>query len=420
MVQPEGMPVDFDYRGYRGISLHPYPATMPYPLARDLLVAHSEVGDCVLDPFMGSGTTLRAAAAHGRNSIGIDLNPLACLIARVGIVPYQERIEIAEYDHARALTLDSINRSERYPDAEWLARINTWFLPRTQQGLAVLASAIDRCAFTDHMRDFVLLAFSRTVRRCSLTRPGELKLWKKAGEGLWEDPVEVFNHEATAILRDMASMNADLRGGAQITAKVIHGDAEYAVHGLADLDLVLTSPPYGDSWTTVAYGNFSMLSRIWLGAIEPSFVADNPATEDARSVGGMFRDRGEARVTDARECSVELANNYRAVYAANQKRAADLYRFFEDMYYIFGRVSRTLRRGGRLILVLGPRTVSGVPIDVGLILGQFLESFGLEHAGRQTRRITGKRLPSRTVHGEAGLGDTINDETIDVFQAGAP
>jgi site-specific DNA-methyltransferase (adenine-specific) len=53
----------------------------PEWLMRRLVQASSNPGDMVLDPFMGSGTTLRAAADLGRRAIGIEINEDYCRIA---------------------------------------------------------------------------------------------------------------------------------------------------------------------------------------------------------------------------------------------------------------------------------------------------------------------------------------------------
>jgi len=50
-------------------------ATMPLELAERCVLAGSRVGDIVLDPFFGSGTTGAVAEKHGRRWIGFDINP---------------------------------------------------------------------------------------------------------------------------------------------------------------------------------------------------------------------------------------------------------------------------------------------------------------------------------------------------------
>jgi DNA modification methylase len=58
-----------------GASSSNHPAPYPIALAERLVRMFSFVGDTVLDPFMGSGTTNIAAARWGRHSIGIDVEP---------------------------------------------------------------------------------------------------------------------------------------------------------------------------------------------------------------------------------------------------------------------------------------------------------------------------------------------------------
>ena len=52
-----------------------HPAPFPEELPRRCIRLYSFVGDTVLDPFAGSGTTLRVARELGRNSIGYEINP---------------------------------------------------------------------------------------------------------------------------------------------------------------------------------------------------------------------------------------------------------------------------------------------------------------------------------------------------------
>jgi DNA modification methylase len=63
------------WSGITGASTRDHPAPFPLELASRLIQMFSFVGDVVLDPFVGTGTTTVAAALHGRNSIGLDIDP---------------------------------------------------------------------------------------------------------------------------------------------------------------------------------------------------------------------------------------------------------------------------------------------------------------------------------------------------------
>ena len=58
-----------------GASTRKHPAPFPHKLAERLIRMFSFVGDTILDPFMGTGTSCVAAAGLGRNSIGIEVEP---------------------------------------------------------------------------------------------------------------------------------------------------------------------------------------------------------------------------------------------------------------------------------------------------------------------------------------------------------
>ena len=62
------------WSGVTGASTKDHPAPYPLELAERLVRMFSFVGDTVLDPFMGSGTTIVAAARWGRNSAGIEVD----------------------------------------------------------------------------------------------------------------------------------------------------------------------------------------------------------------------------------------------------------------------------------------------------------------------------------------------------------
>ncbi|KKK80358.1 hypothetical protein LCGC14_2824280 [marine sediment metagenome] len=59
-----------------------HPAQMPEVLAKHWIATFASEGETILDPFMGSGTTLRAAKDLGRYAIGIEIEEKYCEIAK--------------------------------------------------------------------------------------------------------------------------------------------------------------------------------------------------------------------------------------------------------------------------------------------------------------------------------------------------
>src|SRR5687768_3508295 len=87
---PETILFDLDTfkdKGYLTHNFHPYPAKFVPQIPRAVILALTKVGESVLDPFCGSGTTLVEASILKRQSVGFDLNPIAGLVSRVKTTP---------------------------------------------------------------------------------------------------------------------------------------------------------------------------------------------------------------------------------------------------------------------------------------------------------------------------------------------
>ncbi len=76
-----------------GASTKNHPAPYPVELSNRLIRMFSFVGDTVLDPFLGTGSTVIAAAATGRNSIGVEVDPTYLEFAHNRIVQQGIKVE---------------------------------------------------------------------------------------------------------------------------------------------------------------------------------------------------------------------------------------------------------------------------------------------------------------------------------------
>jgi site-specific DNA-methyltransferase (adenine-specific) len=74
-----------------------HPATFPEALVRDHIYAWSNEGDIVLDPMVGSGTTIKMAYLMNRNFIGIDISEEYCNISKQRLEKYKNKQKPKEY-----------------------------------------------------------------------------------------------------------------------------------------------------------------------------------------------------------------------------------------------------------------------------------------------------------------------------------
>src|SRR5947208_7637736 len=75
-------------RRWEGVG--PYYVMFPTAFADSVVLEHTEMGDAVFDPFAGRGTSLFAAAIHGRSGLGIEINPVGWVYTKAKLAPAPE------------------------------------------------------------------------------------------------------------------------------------------------------------------------------------------------------------------------------------------------------------------------------------------------------------------------------------------
>lgn len=81
-----GQAAVWTYNTVKGTQRPDHPCPKPLPLMREIVDLFTDPSDIILDPFMGSGTTLVAAKEAGRRAIGIELEEKYCAIAKKRLV----------------------------------------------------------------------------------------------------------------------------------------------------------------------------------------------------------------------------------------------------------------------------------------------------------------------------------------------
>jgi tRNA G10 N-methylase Trm11 len=403
---------------YMTHGLHMYPARMIPQIARKLIDKFTFSNeDVVLDPFCGSGGVLVEAMLKGNTSIGVDINPLAILIAKVKTTPLEPEKLTSYADSLLSKIHDDIKRGTEYevPD---IKNIEFWFKPKVIKDLSIVRKHIENLKDEDeNVYDFFRVCFSYTVRKTSNVRGREFKLYRIPAEELESynpDVVRTFENIVRANISRMKEFYQAV-GNSKVKAYPLKGDArklleiEPTILHEESVNLVVTSPPYGDSHTTVAYGQFSRYPALWLGFDEKEVMEIDDAGLGGKVIN-VDLDKLESPL---------LAETYVAVAEKDERRARELLSYFWDIDVCLEQLSKVLKKGkSYCCFVLGNRTVRRVKVPTDRILVELSRKYGFEHVDTKYRRIPMKRIPwvnaPENIPGKTV--ETINKESIIIWR----
>jgi site-specific DNA-methyltransferase (cytosine-N4-specific) len=399
----------WDFRGtdtkYATHGIYRYPAMMVAPVVRRLIEEYSPVtdGGRVLDPFCGSGSALVEGMLHGMETVGVDLNPLAILLARVKTTPLDLRA--IRREHQRILV--RYDDTPTAPTEVDIQDINFWYSRSAVAGLSRLRAAI-REVDSEELRCFFELCFAETARYVSWTRKDEYKTYRMPEEKRVDWRPSVLGSFADVVTHNterMADFNRRLPEGAP-KSRIVEGDVRVpATLSGGTFDLIVTSPPYGDSRTTVAYGQYSSLSLRWLG-----YDRGTVNRTDRESLGGRPATKADSPL-DSPTLNLHLAE----IRAKDPARTRDVLAFYIDLCDAFRLIAARLAPGGTACVVVGNRTVKGVRLETDVILSELFENeCGLLHRETIVRGIPNKVMPLRNSPSNVAgvLGDTMANEYV--------
>ena len=391
--------------------IHPFPARMAPGIALEAL-GQSDTPLRVLDPMAGSGTVLAVARAKGHRAFGVDLDPLAVLLAGVWTRTVDaERVndKAAEVlDRANA-TLVSLPSGCAYPaasDEETRRFIRYWFDDYARRQLAALSTAIRR-VHHDVTRDVLWCGFSRLI------------ITKQAGASLAMDlshsrphkaferaPIKPFKRFISAV--ELVVSNCPQHGSGTVGPATVvkRGDARKLDVEDNSIDLVLTSPPYLNG---IDYMRCSKFSLVWMG----------------HNVSELRQIRGESVGAEASSDQALEASWVKALIkqlglkpALSNRDHALLARYVWDMGQALAEVSRVLRRGGRAVYVVGDSMSRGTFIPNSSIVTAVAQEHGLSFVSRQSRALPANRRylpPPRRGKSSATMDTRLHREVIVVL-----
>ncbi|WP_287584552.1 DNA methyltransferase [Candidatus Borrarchaeum sp.] len=221
------------------------------PIATNLVKRYTERQDIILDNFAGCGTGLVEARLHGRNSIGVEINPLGVLASKVKTTIIDPRkLSDTFMDLLQKSSLDISNLEEKnnevtlsIPSKADFSSIDKWFTSKQINHLGVLRHHVFGLEEDDALKDFFKLAFGAIIRRCSLAFDGEVRPHinkkKKPRKVLvaFKDKVEDMIERMKLFSQETAK---------DVFTKVFQHDSRDLQKIVDDesVDLIISHPPY--------------------------------------------------------------------------------------------------------------------------------------------------------------------------------
>ncbi len=377
---------------YATHGIHKYPAKFIPQIPRFCIESFSKEDDVVLDPFMGSGTTLLESYILGRESNGIDIHPLARMIAKVKTTP----IDPKHLSRVAERLLGDI-RSDDGDNSSLIPEIpnrDHWFRPEVLGNLATIKKHVWRIR-SGPTQDFFKICFSSIIRKMSNSDADSLipevtSFRKKLDEqgktsfdvmSKFENTVSNKLLDAEGLWKISQDVQEEFRNPPSIN--IIGRDARDIEMDDSSVDLAVTSPPYASA---VHYVSVHKLEMFWLDLLDDMARLDGQVVGTSRAYVREYKPwEPKTSVPELKRVLTELIEN-------EKKSAYIVYKYFDDMRRNLCEVNRVLGRNGIYCMVVGENTFRKVRIPTYLILARIASQCGYELKGIYVYDVINRHL----------------------------
>lgn len=397
----------WDFNGVKKEGLHKlgkYPATMVAPMQYELLsiLINNNIFHTVLDPFMGSATTLVEGHNLGLDVIGIDINPYAVLLGEVKTHMYEEK-ELYDMNERVKNKLSLSTYSYELHD---FPNINKWFRLDIIDSLSKIRKIIieenDRW-----IRKFLWICLSEVIYSHSNDRTSTFKLHAKTEL----DIASIKNNCLNLFWNKIKNNQKVLIKSSIPDVKIYNGDSTEILKNFPNnsVDIICTSPPYGDNATTVTYGQASILFLKWIDLKDlscDSELLSNYSKIDSVSLGGSANNNQLPNLSTIHEYISQLTDS----------KKTKVIRFIADYYKVLTQLTQVLSVGGYMLFTVGNRRVDGIMQPLDKITKDIFIELELKEVEIFTRNILSKKMPTKLSNVKnKGSVRSMNKETVLIF-----
>lgn len=344
-------------------SIHPYPAKFIPEIPKTLIeIIGVPPNTWVFDPFCGSGTTLVEAQLAGIPSLGIDINPIACLLSKVKTQRLYEDflenvdqvVELAKEDNSSSIPL--------------IPNLDHWYNKDIQQIISRLCKQINKITDSS-IKNAMEISLSRILVRISNqesdTRYAAIKK-KQDVNRIYDLFTESANKIYLANIKHKPNTN-DVEVVCNDILQVKPNEIKHPI------GLVITSPPYPNAYEYWLYHKYRMY---WLGF--------DPIDVKKKEIGARAH-----------------------YFKKNPQTEID---FQHQMQKVLELLNVSVVSGGHICIIVGRSKIHGKIIDNANNILELGKSMGLHVVANLPRNIASTRKTFNLAH------SNINSENILIFE----
>ncbi len=335
--------IEFNFKGsntsYLTHSLHPYPAKFPPQLPQSLLKQFAGVGQTVLDPFCGSGTTLLEARLQGINAIGVDVNGLSILLSKVKSTPLTQEKQIIIKQFITQLEKDNSGWKNIRPQitTKNIEGLSHWFQLNVAEELTYILQEITKIE-DNEIKDFLKIVFSSIIVKVS-NQDSDTRFAAVNKNILDDFTFKIFISKAVEYLKRVVELSNKIDTKTELT--LFNADSRN-LSFITDnsIDIIITSPPYANTYDYYLYHKFR---KRWLD-LDVKFA--------------QYNEIGSRR-------------QFSSLKHDSQKWTDDLILCFKEMH-------RVLKINHPAFIIIGDSVIKQKIIKIDEVIKEFVSNIGFE------------------------------------------
>lgn len=345
-------------------SLHSYPARFIPQIPNKAITEYTLPGNIVLDPFCGGGTTLLESILLGRPAVGVDNNPVACLVSKAKTALYdQSDVDILNTFYKELDIM--LNDKNCVPDIPEYESIDYWFDKRAIIELGKIRACVKTLSGNSFL--LALTVFSSIIVRVSY-QDSDTRYSRKVYKYEEGTATSLFKTKLKAAIYSVEETLSLPKEKAEV---FLEDGRNLSFIGKETIDFIITSPPYLNAYD---YHKYHRHRICWIDG-DVGFARDNEiGKHDTFTRKGATPDK-----------------------------------YFHDMGKCFDEWNKILKLGGRIMIIVGDAIVSGKPVPVADIFIEQFEKIGLGLENRWIRKLDVNKK-------SFNQGARINQEHILLFK----